>query len=478
LNAWPRVRPNLPWLAVVFALTALGQWFVLHDGAVPIVSSDGSLYIQDAHLLPAIQGLVDPKVPPGYPIMLAAIFAVAGRDNLLAVLIVQAILLIAALIELYAFMVIATVPRWLAMAAAGLLGASPWLAQWELYILTEAFSFWAVVTLMLLTATWVRRPSTRAAIACGLVGASIPLVRPALVPVPATVLIVLMARSFLSRVPGPTHVPAMTLLLFVVVSYLPVGGYVTANAMVNKCYCFTNISNLNLFGKIYEYNMTGFPADPQFATIAAQVHESTGLNQFLTTHPEYEAQNYVPLGNYARSQLLRYPGYTARRTLSEIRKVLTLQIDHAVYVKHTYVCRGDPAAPYPSMTRDAVPPSDLPSCLETTPRVGTFGELTNALIYSFVAIGYAALPGGLLLGFLLVLMRPARDRAWLMLLAMAVPSVVVVASAVGGYESFDRLKLPVDGVALAAFALFLTEMGWLARELARSVRPATGTTLG
>jgi hypothetical protein len=62
-----------------------------------------------------------------------------------------------------------------------------------------------------------------------------------------------------------------------------------------------------------------------------------------------------------------------------------------------------------------------------------------------------------------------------MVLATAVPSVVVFAAAVGGYESFERLKLPADGVSLAALALFLTEMAWLLRELTHSVRPATGT---
>ncbi len=445
------------------ALSATGQWFELHDGATAIVSSDGSLYLHDARALPALQGLVDPTIPPGYPIFLAAIMLLAGRDILLAILIAQTILLIAALIELYAFLLIATVPRWLATAVAGCLGASAWLAQWERYVLTELLSFCLVATLLLLTASWIRRPTTSEAIACGLVGAAIPLVRPALVAVPAAVLIVLVARSLFFRVPGQPQLHPMTLVLFGAVSYLPVGAYVTANATVNKCYCYTNISNLNLFGKLYEFDMQRLPADPQFATISEQVNESTGLNQFLAAHPEYQTQNYTPLGNFARSQLLRYRNITARRTLSEIRRVLTLQIDHAVYAKYTYACRGDQAVPYPLATEDAVPESDLPSCQVVALSVGSFGEATNEFVYSLVAIGYGTLPAALLLGFLQVLLRRAHDRTWFMLLAAAVPSVIVFAAAIGGYESFERLKLPADGAALAALALFLTEMAWILR---------------
>lgn len=471
-TAWSQLKPHLPWVAVVLALTAVGQWFELRNGVTAIVSSDGFIYMHDAHALPGLSGLVDPTVPPGYPIFLAAVFAVGGRDNVLAVLLVQSILLVAALLELYSFLVVATAPRWLASTVAGCLAASTWLAQWERYVLTELLSFWLIATMLLLTARWIRRPSTGAAIAAGLVAAALPLVRPALAFVPLTILVVLLARSLLTRTaPGRSRIPAMALLLFLVVSYLPVGGYVTANALVNDCYCYTNISNLNLFGKIWEYDMQRLPADSRFATVAQELHDSTGLNQFLAANPDYAIQNYAPLGDYARSQMLRYPGLTARRTVSELRKVLTLQVDHAVYVNPVYACPGDSVPSSALETEDAVAPPDLTSCTAVTLSVGTFAEVTNTLVYFLVVIGYATLPPGLLLGFLLVFMRPARDRSWAMLLASAVASAVVFSAAVGGYESFDRLKLPADGAALGALALFLAEMGWLAKELVSSARP-------
>jgi len=460
----------------VLTLTALGQWFELRDGATAILSSDGQLYLHDAHSLSSLQGLVDPKVPPGYPIFLAGIFLVAGRDNLLAVLVVQSLLLIAALIELYAFLVVASVPRWLAMAVAACLGVSAWLAQWERYVLTEALSFWLVATLLLLTARWIRRPSTGVAVACGLVGAAIPLVRPALGAVPATVLIVLLARWALSRAPGGARLPATALLLFLVISYLPVGAYVTANAVVNDCYCYTSISNLNLFGKLYEYHMQELTADPQFATIAGQIQVSTDINQFLSAHPGYEAENYTPLGDFARSQMLRYREYTARRTVSEVRRVLTLEITRAVFANPVFACRGGSAPPDTLETGDAIAQSGLSPCVATNLSVGTYGEVTNTLVYVLVVLGYAALPGGFLLGALLVLRRPTRDRTWLLLLATTVAGVVVSTSAVGGYESFERLKLPADGASLAALALFLTETAWLLRRLTSSVGPAPAST--
>src|ERR1700736_795888 len=84
------VIANGPWVMLVLAAAAFGQWLVLHDGAVPIVSSDGLIYyLPDAHALPGLQGLVDAKVPAGYPLLLGLGFLIGGRDNLDGVLAVQ-----------------------------------------------------------------------------------------------------------------------------------------------------------------------------------------------------------------------------------------------------------------------------------------------------------------------------------------------------------------------------------------------------
>lgn len=458
---------------------ALGQWLTFRDGAIPIVSSDGLLYLSDAHALPGLHGLVDPKVPPGYPVLLAGIFLIVGHDNLVAVMIVQAILFVAALLELHWLLTALGVNRMLSWVVVSLLAAAPWLVQWERWILTETFSLWAVISLFVAFTRLLRRPTWGMALVCGLVGALIPLTRPALALVPGTLLLVLLLRAVLTRRVGvPLRANALAVVVFGLASYLPVGAYIAGNAAVNGCYCYTSISSLNLFGKIYEYGMKDFPADPEFSAIAQQVSAVDSINRFLENNPQYEAQNYAPLGAFARSQFLKYKGFTAVASLREIKRVLTLDIDHAVLAEHPYMCRNDPAMPYPLATGDAIQASDVPYCPMTTVSVGKLGEDVNRAIYYIVFLAYVALPLSLALGLALVFAQTMRERAWLLLATSGVVTSVIVSSSLAGYEAFDRLKVPMDGIALTAAVLMVGELWFLLSELRRTLglrRAATAT---
>ncbi len=459
-----------PWVGVVLVAAAIGQWIVFHDGATPIVSSDGLLYLSDAHALPALQGLVDPRVPPGYPLLLAGIFIVAGRDNLDAVMIVQGVLFLAAILELYWLLASFGVHRVLCATVVSLLAAAPWLVQWERFILTETISFWAVITLFVAYTQLLRRPTWGSALVCGAIGASIPFTRPALSLVPAMLVLVLLLRSVITRRVGGMNAPALTALLFGLASYVPVGAYIAGNAAVNGCYCYTSISNLNLFGKIYEYGMKDFPADTQFAAIAENVRAADSINRFLESNPQFEAQNYAPLGAFARSQFLKYPSFTIKASVREIKRVLTLDIDHAVLLAHPYACRNDPNMPYPLLTGDAIQASDVPYCPKTTVSVGKLGEDVNRAIYFVVFLTYVVLPLSLALGVALVFAKPKRERAWLLMATSAVVASVIVSSSLAGYTAFDRLKVPVDGIALTAAVLMVGELWFLLSEVRRTVR--------
>jgi hypothetical protein len=459
------------WLAVVLAAIAGGQWLVLHDSAAPIVSSDGLLYISNADQITSLHGLVDPKVPPGYPILLSGIFLVTGHNNVQAVVIVQILFFIAAILETYFLLTTLMLPRALAVSVAYLLAAAPWLVQWERYILTETFSFWLLVTLLLAFTRLIRKPSTRSALVCGLVGAAIPITRPALALVPATLFVILVLRVILaSRIRIPRTAAAISAIVFALVSYIPVGVYVAANAAFNGCYCYTSISNLNLFGKIYEYHMKDFPADPRYAVISEQVREVPNINRFLDAHPEYEAQNYAPMGAFARSQFLRYPSQTLHFTIEEIRMVLTLDIYRAVLLEHPFACRNEPNQAYPLLTGDALHESDLPYCALTTVSVRETGEHVNRIIYFMIFLAYVALPLSLALGTAMVLVQPKQERAWLLLGMSALVASVVVSSSLAGYTAFDRLKVPVDAVALAAAALALYELWFVVAQILFSIR--------
>jgi len=465
------VIANAPWVAIVLAAAAFGQWLVLHDGAVPIVSSDGLIYyLPDAHALPGLQGLVDAKVPAGYPLLLGLAFLIGGRDNLDVVLAIQAVLLVAAAVETYALLTVIGFHRLVATIVAAALAAAPWLVQWERYVLAESLSVWLIVTLFLAFTQLLRHPNWRWGLVCGLVGAAIPMTRAALVLIPGTLLVVFVVRQIALR-RARQHLAAA--IVFGIVAYLPAAVYIVANAAVNGCYCYTSIGNLNLFGKIFEYGMKDLPADPKYATIAQQVAAADGPNDFLASHPEYARQNYSPLSAYARSQFVRYPGTVVRHTMGDLRNLLVMNVDHAVLLEHPYACLNDPNLPYPLVTGDALQAADVPLCSRTNVSVGKLGEDVNRVVYGFIFLAYVLLPLSLVLGAALAWMQPRREHSWLLLAVSGVVSAVLLTASITGYIAFDRLKIPVDSMALVSGVLLVGELWFVATRLRRALRNPT-----
>jgi hypothetical protein len=467
-------------VGLVLLAAAFGQWLVFQGGVIPIVSSDGTeYYLFAAHALPGLQGLVDPKVPPGYPLFLGAIFLAAGHDNLVAMLVIQATLFVAALVETYALLATIGIPRPVSAAVAGLLGAAPWLVQWERYVLAESLSFCAIATLLLVFVHFLRHPAIRWAIACGLIGATIPMTRAALVLVPGTLLLVLLLRAVLAHRLGLSRrTLAVSAIVFGVVSYAPVAGYTVANAVVNNCYCFTSIGNLNLLGKVYEYNLQLLPADPKYASLAVEVRAAGDVDTFVQDHPEYAAENFATPAAYARSQFLRYPRTTFRYLVRDMRALLVLNIDHSVLQPHPSDCSKDPSLPYPLVTGDAIHPSDGPYCTTATVSVSRLGEDVNRVIYGLVFMAYVLLPLSLALGAAVVFVQPKRELSWMLLATAGVVALVLVTAALTGFVAFDRLRVPVDGVALVSVVLMLYTLWSLARAMPGAIRILLGSGPG
>jgi hypothetical protein len=70
----------------------------------------------------------------------------------------------------------------------------------------------------------------------------------------------------------------------------------------------------------------------------------------------------------------------------------------------------------------------------------------------------------------MVLVQPKQERAWLLLGMSALVASVVVSSSLAGYTAIDRLKVPVDAVALAAAALALYELWFVVAQILFSIR--------
>ena len=182
---------------LLFALTLAGQWIFALRCAVPVEDEpDGEIYLALAHNVVAHGVYVanfGPGAPPdyyerlpGYPWLVAGVFALCGDGNLAAVRGCQAILatLTAALAALLAFHW-EPVParRFRAALAAFLLAAlCPFTLIYSGAILTETLTIFLAMLLML-AATWAlraRSPGARAGrwLTAGLVAAAVQLVRP------------------------------------------------------------------------------------------------------------------------------------------------------------------------------------------------------------------------------------------------------------------------------------------------------------
>jgi len=158
--------------------------------------------------------------------------------------------------------------------------------------------------------------------------------------------------------------------------------------------------------------------------------------------------------------------------------VLTLDIHRAVLLERPFACTNDPNLPYPLVTGDALHESDYPYCPLTTISVRETGEQVNRIIYFVIFLAYVFLPLSLALGAAMVFVDPRRERGWLLLAMSAVVASVIVSSSLAGYTAFDRLKVPVDGVVLAAAALAMSELLFVisqfrgARRQAAPAQPA------
>ena len=193
------MKARAAWLLfpILFVLTLVGQWRFTVDSAVPVEDEpDGEIYLALAHNMVAHGVYVanlGPGAPPdyyerlpGYPWMIAGVFALCGDGNLAAVRGFQALLatLTTALVAVLAFLwEPVAARRFRAALAAFLLSAlCPFTVIYSAMILSETLTLFLAMLLML-AATWASRARAQRArtlrwLTAGLVAAAVQLVRP------------------------------------------------------------------------------------------------------------------------------------------------------------------------------------------------------------------------------------------------------------------------------------------------------------
>lgn len=418
----------------------MGQALAVTQTPFAWISDDSPQYIQVAQRMLAAHQLVDAYRTAGYPALLAATFLLTGGEHLTAVAVVQSLLLILTSVELYVLTVRLFGRRWMAVAVAALAGLNIYVITWERVIMTEALSYWLMVTLFLVLEQYLRG-GRRAALAwVTLLSVAAILTRPIFILLPALLLVCLALWWW--RQDALRHHWKALAVSFVVV-YALVLAYAGANGLTTGYFGVSDASNIDLFGKVLRYDMYALPlhgpAGQQYAQLQARI--TTHIEQggalgrepwgFVKQYPEYGADHYATLGAFSAAEIRQHPWYFVRETLPDIRD-------------------GFYVAPY-LYAPDAYRP---------------FWVVGAEAIFTALARAYGFFPVLLLAALMSAWRRPAHVGYALCVMVLLAYGEIGVMGTTLAYGEFWRLRFPMEWGAMLAGVVFLVQ---LVQALARAL---------
>jgi hypothetical protein len=399
-------------LCLVAAGCVAGQVAILVRRPLVFQLPDSPSYITLATRLihqPDLGNLFDAYRTPGYPAFLALIGLAQGSVADTWVVYVQACLVVVTAFELYVLTFGLTGSRAAGAVAGILFGSNVRLLDWERLIMTESLAIFLVTTIALAFWLWMKHRAALWVAVFGVASAFAVLTRPSLLYVPICLLAVVLVgdrRRWLSVV------------LLAVAVYLPVLGYSAVNDRLNPHAGLSAVSNINLLGKILEYDMQGEGDAARFPTlwqgISSLPRGDRDPYDILTANPAAMGTNYADASAFSQDIIERHPfEYLAKST-------------------------GDFFGQWLIAPFAYTPP-------------GPDAWLAQALA-AFALVTYAAYPALPLAIIGLVVLWRRMDR----LVARATAALIVVVvgslgiSALFSYVDFARLRTPVDAIALAA----------------------------
>jgi len=298
----------VPWGVALALLTVVVV--ALYYGQTPAVihDPDTRAYLTVARRILARGQLVNTGRLPGYPLFIIAVGVFAGQGNLATVSVAQGALFVVATLEVYAMLALALRRAWLAAGVAALLGTNLRVLSYVKPILSEGVTLFLTVTLALAVTLYLRRASPRRLWLVAGCMLALFMTRPEWIylPIPLIVFLVLIAWGR-----GAGRRIAWHALGGVVALYAVLGLYILGNSVVNGFSGVTYIQNINLLGKVMQYQMQN-EAPSQYAPVTHV------LNGFAARHdvdPWQATGAYAPLrqnnfalaGHYAAAIIVRHP---------------------------------------------------------------------------------------------------------------------------------------------------------------------------
>jgi hypothetical protein len=236
-------------LAVVLAAAAIAQWVVLSQQPAVFATIDTPSYVSPALAILQHGQYVDAYRTPGYPGFLALVWRLSGTpSDLHPVLVAQT--LMASLMGAPAYAIAFGIlrQRWLAAASAIVVAANIYLVNWERAAMTESLSIFLTLLLFAALARWLVTRSPAWAGLFAIIAVTAILTRPALLAFVATALFV--AAVSARRIREFALVAATASFVA-----LPVAGYGALNAREHPGAGLTWVNNVNLLGKVLEFQL-------------------------------------------------------------------------------------------------------------------------------------------------------------------------------------------------------------------------------
>lgn len=311
LRAWKEIAVDwsgprfLPWGLALVALSALVV--AIYYLAMPQVEFDPDTraYLNVAAQIAQHWQLVDAVRLPGYPLLIALV----GTTHLAALSVAQGTLFVAAVVEVYAILCLATQRAWLAAMVAALIGANIHIISYVKPILSEALTLFFTVSVALAVTLCIRWMSVRRLWLVAICLLALFLTRPEWVylPVPLFGYLLLLAwrRGLLRRL-------APQAMLATGVLYGVLGLYIYVNGVQHHFFGVTYVQNINLLGKVMQYGMHD-EAPARYADVQRLVDsymakgDSDPWDVIRTPYPPIQRDYYARAGEYALAIIKRHP---------------------------------------------------------------------------------------------------------------------------------------------------------------------------
>jgi hypothetical protein len=308
-------------LLLLSAAIALGQGLLYSTHIQIPYAPDSVQYISAAQDILSHGRLIDPVRTPGYPLLLALIFAVRGAQDQQMVVFVQTLLTVVASFEIYLLVYRLTRKTFLACLVASAVSLNLYILDWEFSVRSETLAYVTLITLFLLAERLLHRVRIWTLLAFVLVAFFTIMVRPFYFALPALLLVALAARSLWLH-EGRTRLIAWGCALALL--YGGLVGYMTLNWSLNGYFGISYIGTGNLFGKIIEYHMYDLPVSqelqPLQQDLIAYVDKGDPSPWPFLYDTRYSADYFAAPDQYSHYVILHYPlqftGYTARDVIT------------------------------------------------------------------------------------------------------------------------------------------------------------------